>query len=156
MADSWEVRTDRPGDHAAIIEVVDDWWGRPVAAAIPRLFLDHFYKTSMVVESAGRLDGFLIGFLSPSLPDEAYIHFVGVHPELRGAGLGRELYGRFIAAATQHGRSVIRAITAASNHQSIAFHRRLGFEVTGPVPNYNQIGLEHVLFELDTRNDAPH
>ena len=150
MADGWEVRTARPDDHAGIVRVVDEWWARPVAAALPRLFLDHFHTSSLVAERRGELVGFLVGFMSPSLPDEAYVHFAGVHPELRGTGLGRELYGRFIAAAGAQGRTVIRAITAPSNHASIAFHRRLGFEVSGPVANYDGPGVDRVLFRLDT------
>ena len=154
MVDTWKVRTARPDDHDVIIAVVDEWWGRPVAPAIPRLFLDHFYRSSLIAESSDGLAGFLIGFVSPSRDDEAYIHFAGVHPTFRGAGLGRELYGRFIAAAVEQDRPVIRAITTPSNHASIAFHGRLGFEVTGPVPNYNLPGTEHVLFALDARDTA--
>jgi ribosomal protein S18 acetylase RimI-like enzyme len=148
MVDTWEVRMARPDDHDAIIEVVDEWWGRPVAAGVPRLFLDHFYTSSLVAETSGELAGFLIGFVSPSRPDEAYIHFAGVRPDLQRAGLGRELYERFIAGAVELDRTVIRAITSPSNHESIEFHRRLGFEVFGPVPDYNRPGLAHVRFEL--------
>jgi ribosomal protein S18 acetylase RimI-like enzyme len=154
MGERWEVRMARPDDHDAIIEVVDERWGRPVAAAVPRLFLDHFYKSSLVAETSGVLAGLLIGFVSPSLPDEAYIHFAGVRPDLRGAGLGRELYGRFIARAAEQDRTVIRATTSPSNHESIEFHRRLGFEVLGPVPDYNRPGTEHVLFKLDALDRA--
>jgi hypothetical protein len=32
------------------------------------------------------MSGFLIGFMSPSEPDEAYIHFVGVSPGARASG----------------------------------------------------------------------
>jgi ribosomal protein S18 acetylase RimI-like enzyme len=152
MADAWEIRMARPDDHDAVMAVVDEWWGRPVAAAIPRLFLDNFYKTSLIAETPGGLGAFLIGFMSPSNDDEAYVHFAGVHPALRGTGLGREMYRRFIAAAAEQDRTVIRAITTPGNHQSIAFHSRLGFEVTGPVANYNLPGTEHVLFKLDTRD----
>ena len=36
-----------------------------------------------------------VGFMSQSRPAEAYIHFVGVHPDERGHGLGRRLYEHF-------------------------------------------------------------
>ncbi len=37
-----ELRTATPADYDRIIGVVDDWWGRPIAGSLPRLFLDHF------------------------------------------------------------------------------------------------------------------
>ena len=71
-------------DYDGIIAVVDDWWGRPVRHALPRLFLDHFHDTSFIAEdSGGGFVGFLIGFLSPAKRDTAYIQFVGVASYLR-------------------------------------------------------------------------
>ena len=124
------LRPLRPSDHATVITVIDDWWGgRPMADMLPRLFFEHFTDTCFAAERDGELAGFLVGFLSQSRPAEAYIHFVGVHPSARGAGLGRRLYQAFFAVAGAHGRTVVRAVTAPVNAGSIAFHRRLGFEV---------------------------
>ncbi|MFC5822244.1 GNAT family N-acetyltransferase [Nonomuraea insulae] len=126
--------------------MVDDWWGRPILPSVPRLFLDHFHRTSLIAEDGGGLAGFLIGFPSPSLPDEAYIHFVGVSPGFRKSGLARGLYERFFDLARDHGRHVVKAITAPVNATSIAFHRRMGFEVGDPVPGYNGPGTSLVTF----------
>jgi hypothetical protein len=43
-------RPARPEDYDAIAAVVDQWWGRPVLAALPRLYLDHFHSSSLVVD----------------------------------------------------------------------------------------------------------
>ncbi|MFI6170827.1 GNAT family N-acetyltransferase [Nocardia sp. NPDC051052] len=134
------IRAARPADYDAIAGVVDAWWGREILPVLPRLFLDHFHRTSLVAETAGRLSGFLIGFASPSESDEAYIHFVGVHPDSRKSGLARELYERFFVTARAHDRRVVTAVTAPANETSIAFHRRMGFTVDGPVPDYNGPG----------------
>jgi predicted GNAT superfamily acetyltransferase len=142
-----EVRTAEPADYDRIIAVVDDWWGRPVEHALPRLFLDHFHATSFVADDGADLAGFLVGFLSPSLPDTAYIHFVGVSPRFRGNGLARLLYERFFQLATAGGRSVVRAVTAPVNSPSIAFHAALGFSVTGPVPGYDGPSDRKMVFE---------
>ena len=124
------LRQLRPSDHAAVITVVDDWWGgRPMADMLPQLFFEHFTDTSFAAERAGELAGFLVGFLSQSRPAEAYIHFVGVRPGERGLGLGRRLYEAFFDAVSARGRTVVRAVTAPVNTGSIAFHRRMGFEV---------------------------
>src|SRR6516162_9875886 len=91
------LRTAAAADYDRIITRLDDWWGRPVRQALPRLFLDHFHATSFVAERDGDLAGFLIGFMSPSMPDAAYIHFAGVHPHFRGNGLARALPAVFRA-----------------------------------------------------------
>ncbi|WP_231618954.1 GNAT family N-acetyltransferase [Nonomuraea sp. SBT364] len=141
------VRFAVPGDYDAIAAVVDEWWGRPVLPSLPRLFLDHFHRTSFVAEGpGGGLAGFLVGLVSPSLPGEAYIHFVGVSPDVRAGGLGRRLYGRFFELARDRGCHVVRAITSPVNEASIAFHRRLGFTASPPVPGYNGPGNDLVTF----------
>jgi ribosomal protein S18 acetylase RimI-like enzyme len=147
------LRTATAADYDPIIAVVDDWWGRPIGPALARVFLDHFHATSTIAESAtaentgGELAGFLIGFLSPSRPDAAYIHFVGVHPGLRGNGLARILYQRFFALAAANGRQLVTAITAPRNAGSIAFHTAMGFTVTPPIPDYDGAGSAKVFFQ---------
>lgn len=145
------LRTATPADYDRIVAVADEWWGRPVRSLLPRLFLDHFHATSTVAEAGGDLAGFLIGFLSPSLPGAAYVHFVGVHPARRRAGLARTLYQRFFDLAAADGRTVVRAVTSPSNERSIAFHSALGFTVTGPVPGYDGPGDLKVRFERALR-----
>ena len=147
------MRQARPADYDAIAAVVDAWWGRPILGTLPRLFLDHFWTTSLIAEAPDgggrpdRLRGFLVGFLSPGAPDEAYIHFVGVAPEDRGSGLARSLYQAFFGTARDGGRDVVRSITSTVNQGSIAFHRAMGFAVTGPVFGYNGPGSEYMTFE---------
>ena len=141
------LRAAQAADYDRVIAVVDDWWGRPVQHALPRLFLDHFHATSFVAERDGNLAGFLVGFLSPSLPDAAYIQFVGVDPRARGSGLARLLYERFFALAVADGRRVVRAVTAPVNTASIAFHTAMGFTVSAPIPDYDGSASAKVLFE---------
>jgi ribosomal protein S18 acetylase RimI-like enzyme len=134
-----------PEDYDAIAAVVDDWWGRPVLASLPRLFLDHFHRTSLIYAENGAIRGFLIGLVSAA-PD-AYIHFVGVSPQCRGQGLGAALYERFFDIARAHDRWIAKAITSPSNEPSIAFHRAQGFTVRGPVPDYNGPSRDFITFE---------
>jgi L-amino acid N-acyltransferase YncA len=167
------IRPAEPSDYDRIVAVIDDWWGRPVRAVLPRLFLDHFAGTSLVAERPrpaaahsaaeadaahdsaaqaaggdGGLAGFLVGFMSPSRPQEAYVHFAGVSPFHRRTGLARRLYGRFFQLARDDRRRVVRAITSPQNAASIAFHSALGFTVTGPVRDYHGPGADRILFEL--------
>lgn len=141
------LRTLAPSDYEPVVSVVDEWWGRPISGALPRLFFDHFYATSFVASSADLpLAGFLVGFFSPSVPADAYIHFVGVSPAARGTGLGRTLYEAFFALATADGRTHVSAITSVVNSGSIAFHRAMGFSVSAPRPDYDGPGKDMVKF----------
>lgn len=121
-------RSLEPADFAAVVEVIDDWWGgRPVRGLAQRFLFDHFADTGVVAEEGGAIAGFLLGFVSSACPGEAYVHLVGVAPAWRGSGLGRDLYEGFFAIVGARGCEVVRAITSPVNRESIAFHRSLGF-----------------------------
>jgi ribosomal protein S18 acetylase RimI-like enzyme len=142
-----EIRHAQPSDYGRVIGRVNVWWGgRDMAAMLPKLFFVHFEGTSFVVDDEdGQLAGFLIGFLSQTEPEEAYVHFVGVDPERRGEGIGRALYERFFAEARAHGRTVVRCVTSPVNEASVAFHRALGFEVERVAEDYDGPGEDRVL-----------
>lgn len=124
------IRHSEPFDHHRIIRVVKDWWGgRDLTWMLPRLFLIHFNNTSFIIEKDGELIAFLIGFLSQSNTDEGYIHFVGVHPDYRGIGIGEYLYEQFYGVCKENARSIIRACTSPVNIGSIEFHKRIGFHI---------------------------
>lgn len=117
-------------DHAPITAVVNDWWGgRSMAGLLPHLFFEHFRPTSFVIEDGGQIVAFLVGFISQTDPQEAYIHFVGVHPAYRAQGVGRELYERFFETVRARGVEAVRCITSPVNSASIAFHTRMGFTI---------------------------
>jgi ribosomal protein S18 acetylase RimI-like enzyme len=140
------VREATPDDYDRIAPLVDEWWGgRAMIDMLPRLFFVHFRETAFVAEDGGELAGFLAGFLSQTRPDEAYIHFAGVSPDHRGAGVARMLYERFFAVARERSRSVVRCVTAPVNERSVAFHRALGFEVERVAENYDGRGGDRVL-----------
>jgi GNAT superfamily N-acetyltransferase len=125
-----DIRQAQPSDYLGIITLIDEWWGgRYMRPMLPKLFFVHFAETSFVAEEDGQVVGFLCGFLSQSFPREAYIHFVGVHPDYRQRGVARLMYRRFFAAVSGYGRDTVRCVTAPVNQISIAFHKRMGFEV---------------------------
>lgn len=151
------IRPAGPSDYQSVISVINDWWdGRNVRDMLPRLFFTHFTGTSLVAENGGNVIGFLIGFLSQTYPDQAYIHFIGIHPDYRKHGLARDLHERFYAVARQRGRRSVRCVTSPVNKSSIAFHLRMGFsiapgnKVVDGIPvteNYDGPGGDRVLFE---------
>jgi ribosomal protein S18 acetylase RimI-like enzyme len=159
-----EVRFRRPveADHPVLVGQVDDWWGgRKMHELLPRLWFQHFTGTSWVAEDAdGRLVGFLVGFVSPDRPGEAYIHMVGTSPNHRRAGLGRSLYERFFEDMRRLGVGRVRAVTWPGNQVSVRFHRALGFAPAhGPgtqnlygtpaYPDYDADGDDRVAFSRE-------
>jgi ribosomal protein S18 acetylase RimI-like enzyme len=150
------IRHAEPSDYQPIISVINDWWdGRNMSDMLPKLFFVHFRETSFVAESSSKIVGFLIGFSSQTFQDEAYIHFVGVHPDYRKMGLGRALYERFFEVARNLGRTVVRCVTSPVNKGSIAFHLRMGFSIERSetivegisfAKNYDGHGGDRVLF----------
>jgi GNAT superfamily N-acetyltransferase len=125
-----KIRNVDPSDYSPIITTLNDWWGgRKVSGMLPRLFFEHFCDTSYIIEEDEKIVAFLIGFLSNSQPKEAYIHFIGVHPNHRHCGYGRLLYERFFDTVQQNHRCIVRCVTSPVNKTSIAFHTHMGFQI---------------------------
>ncbi len=144
---SASIRHAQPSDYGRVIQHMNAWWeGREMAPMLPQLFFIHFEGTSFVAEDEdGRLAGFLVGFLSQTDETDSYVHFIGVAPEQRGSGLGRELYERFFAATREAGRTTVRCVTSPANADSVAFHEALGFTVDRVAKDYDGPGEDRVL-----------
>jgi ribosomal protein S18 acetylase RimI-like enzyme len=161
---SEEVTFRRPveADHRFLVDRVDEWWGgRKLRHLLPRLWLRHFTGTSWIAEDrSGAIVGFLVGFISPDDPAEAYIHMAATSPNHRRAGLGRALYDRFLADARARGACHVTAVTWPGNQVSVGFHRALGFTPddgpgtqrlygTPAYPDYDGDGQDRVVFSLE-------
>lgn len=134
------IRNLEPADYQAIIPVIDQWWGgRHMTDMLPKLFFVHFRDTSFAVEERGEILAFLAGFVSQTSPDQAYIHFVGVHPDHRKRGFARQLYERFFQTVQSRGCSIVRCVTSPLNGGSIAFHKRIGFAVDQPTGEHQGV-----------------
>lgn len=124
------LRNAEPRDFYFVTSVINDWWGgRQMRDMLPKLFFVHFRETSFIAEVDGEIVGFLNGFFSQTFSEEAYIHFVGVHPDYRKAGVARKLYEKFFEVTRARGRHIVRCVTSPVNKTSIAFHLRMGFEI---------------------------
>jgi ribosomal protein S18 acetylase RimI-like enzyme len=162
--DGLSVRHPTAADHAGVLVAQERWWGGLGGAAgaqqraflLPRLFFQHFADTSYLAEDdAGTLRAFLIGFVSQSRPEEAYVHFAGVDPALRRRGVAQALYTRFFREVAGRGARVVRCITSPANTTSQAFHTSIGFTIDAsdrvldgvPVqPDYDGPGVDRVTF----------
>lgn len=129
--DDLTFRRPTEDDHPRVVGIVDEWWGgRRMRAYLPRLWLQHFSGTSWIAErSDGRLEGFIVAFLSQDDPSTGYVHMIAANPNRRRRGVGRALYERAFADLAAHGARRVTAVTWPGNRQSVAFHQALGFRI---------------------------
>ena len=123
------VRHAEPAVHAAIVTVVDGWWGgRSKRVMRPNCCFAHIRATSLLAEAAGAIRGFRIGFRTQTVSNQASVPFIwGVPARHRREILG-ELYERFFAVVPAAGRREVRCVTSPRNRGPVTFHRCLGCE----------------------------
>jgi ribosomal protein S18 acetylase RimI-like enzyme len=153
-----KIRNIQPADHKPIVEVMPKWWGgRDLSASLLKIFFIHCQNTCFIAEEENEITGFLVGFLSQYIQDEAYIQLAGVHPNCRKQGVGKRLYQEFYTVCKSNSVSIVKSCTSPQNTLSIAFHQRLGFailpgdsKVNGfdVTSNYLSEGKSKVIFEI--------
>lgn len=135
----------REGDLGEILGSYARFWGD---SELPRylhhpMFVYEFGDTALVARRTdGAIVAYLLGFVAPT--GDGYIHFVAVRDDARKLGLARRLYETFAAAARERGAVALKAVTNPGNEGSVAFHRRLGFEMT-PVEDYGGAGRPRIV-----------
>ncbi|MFX1443131.1 MAG: GNAT family N-acetyltransferase [Promethearchaeota archaeon] len=155
-------RNGNPLDYEKVVKLQPLWWnGRDLTSLILKIFFIHFRDTIFIAEKDGEIVGFLIGFFSQYFSNEAYIHFIGIHPNFRKKGLGFALYTKFFNLCDLNNRIVIHSATSPINKDSIKFHTKLGFviepgdgEIDGfPVAlNYHKKDNPKVIFKKTLSN----
>ncbi|MBO9700120.1 MAG: GNAT family N-acetyltransferase [Sporocytophaga sp.] len=117
-------------DYPYVISNLNSWWdGRAMVNMLPRLFFKYFKETGFVAIADGKVLGFIIGFFSQDDHRDAYVHFVGVDPGYRNYKIGKRLYDFFVERVQGAGVEKIFCVTSPFNKNSIAFHKRIGFEI---------------------------
>lgn len=148
-------------DYNSIISNLNEWWGgRNMTDMLPRLFFKHFNETSFIIKHEESVLGFLIGFISQTNKQQAYIHFIGVNPEFRKKGIGRMLYEHFFQVVTKNKVQVVECLTSLLNKPSIKFHTKIGFQIQSGdsmsedgisyFKDYDGEGEDRVLFKANT------
>ncbi len=133
-------------DFDYIVSVLDRWWGGPSSERAHPVFFYELGEHALIAEDGGEVVGFLLGFVAPHTPPVAYVHLVGIHPDHRRRGVGKQLYERFTERAAGAGAERMKAITTVGNDGSIRFHEALGFTVE-EASDYAGAGRSRVVFE---------
>lgn len=142
------IRGIKKDDFDYVVSVLDRWWGGPSGERAHPIFFYELGEMALIAEEDGEVAGFLLGFLAPTQPPVAYVHLVGIHPDHRRRGVGKDLYEHFTRRARAAGAERIKAITTVGNEGSIRFHEALGFTVRED-PDYAGAGRSRVVFTKD-------
>jgi GNAT superfamily N-acetyltransferase len=144
-------------DFDRIAEVIDHWWGGPIGTLAHPIFFYELGDMALVVEESSEMIGFLLGFiahqgLSPHAGGPAvktgYVHLVGIHPEHRRKGVGRQLYANFTRAAVDAGCQRLKAITTTGNEGSLRFHVAQGWQAA-EIDDYAGPGRKRIVFSKE-------
>jgi L-2,4-diaminobutyric acid acetyltransferase len=112
------------------------------------LLCTHFAETCFVAERADSVVGFVLAYCPPTLPQDVFVWQVGVSPDARGIGVGRQLLTTLLAAPACLRARYLTATVSPDNTASLAlFH---GFARREGLPCVAQPGYASQLFA------APH
>ncbi|MEZ4288888.1 MAG: GNAT family N-acetyltransferase [Polyangiales bacterium] len=143
------IRAITKNDYDDITRVLDRWWGGPSGRGVDPMFFYEFGEHALVAVSDDNLVGFLIGLVAHrSNAPYGYIHLVGIHPDHRRRGVGRDLYVQFFEHCKNLGVARVKAIAAKGHEGPMHFHRSLGFSVD-EIADYAGPGRERVVFVKD-------
>jgi len=139
----FRIRPLTPADILPLVGINDAAYPAvPITSAQEFSELVSHAELALVAERDGEPVGFLIAlapgrdyasenyrFFSARSDDFLYIDRIVLAPAARGAGLGRELYGRVFEAARAAGASEVTCEVNVEppNPESLAFHAALGF-----------------------------
>jgi L-2,4-diaminobutyric acid acetyltransferase len=85
----------------------------------------HFADTCVVAARGGALAGFITGYLPPRRADTLFVWQVAVHPQARGAGLGRRMLRHLLARPACADVRYLDTTVTADNRTSEAMFRGL-------------------------------
>lgn len=118
-------------DFRAVVSDLESFWGNYRAESLHHpMFIYEFGNTAYCIKREGRTIAYCLSFFSQTAPI-SYVHALAVRRDFHGQGLGRSLYERVIRSASDANCEAIKAISTPENTASLAFHRKLGFELHG-------------------------
>lgn len=168
------IRDAQPADLPGILAIYNDavlnttaiWNETPVDLANRQAWYEarqvQAYPILVAVDNAGQVLGY--SSFGDWRPFEGFRHTVEhsvyIHPEQRGKGLGPRLMTALIERARTCDKHMMVAAIESGNAASIALHERLGFKITGEMPQVGTkfgrwLDLTFMQFDLSPGAPAP-
>ena len=123
------IRNARETDFMSCVVIAKRAWPEfKERESIYHLFCKFFNNTCFVCEREGKIQAFLLGFISQVDASQANIHLVAVDPLAQRQGLANQLYQKFFETVSGLGARQVRLIVNPDNGVSLAFHKKLGFQ----------------------------
>ena len=132
------VRRFRAEDLPFVIRLVESVFKERYEVSMYENLFQSWPEGFHVVETDGRVVAFILGMISA--PRTARVLLLGVEPPYWGQGLGSQLMWTFMKAALALPADTVTLELRVSNQRALAFYYRLGFTVTGMIPNYYKDG----------------
>jgi ribosomal protein S18 acetylase RimI-like enzyme len=132
------IRRFRAEDLSTVVRLVESIFSERYDVSMYMNLFQSWPDGFHVVDLDGRVVAFILGMISA--PRQARVLLLGVEPSYWGQGLGSQLMWTFMKAAAALPADSITLELRMSNQRALAFYYRLGFTVTGMIPNYYKDG----------------
>ena len=132
------IRYFRPSDVWAVYELASNNLKEKYNPTVFTELSPFWPNGFLVVEDMGRIVGFLFGIMSSEV--ECRVLMLAVNKEYRNQGIGTMLLNRFLGEGALRGVRTVSLEVRASNLSGIRFYQRLGFILTGHIPDYYSNG----------------
>jgi len=140
------IRYFKPSDLWAVFELASDNLKERYNPSVFNELSVYWPNGFLVIEDMGRIVGFLFGIMSSEV--ECRVLMLAVKKDHRNRGIGTMLLNRFLMEGANRGVHLISLEVRASNLSAIRFYQRLGFMMTGRIPNYYSNGEDGYTLKL--------
>ena len=132
------IRRFRPEDLAQVIRLVETVFRERYEISMYMNLFQSWPEGFHVLELDGRIVAFILGMISG--PRQARVLLLGVEPPYWSQGLGTQMLWTFMRAAQALPADSVTLEVRMSNQRALSFYSRLGFMITGIIPNYYKDG----------------
>jgi ribosomal protein S18 acetylase RimI-like enzyme len=132
------IRRFRAEDLSHVVRLVESIFKERYEVSMYMNLFQSWPDGFLVIEQEGRVVAFILGMISA--PRQSRVLLLGVEPAFWGHGLGTQLMWNFMKSATALPADTVTLELRMSNQRAMSFYLRLGFTVTGMIPNYYKDG----------------
>lgn len=148
-------RTPHPGDAAPVWRLIRDGGRLDLNSAYCYMLqFRYFADTCVIAERDGRIVGFVTGFIPPINDNVLFVWQIGVSPEARGQGIGKELLRRLLELPAAQRAKALQATVSADNEPSRRLFESLARERGTRVEQMGE-GFPPELFPEDGHEGEP-